>query len=468
MDILLVNPHLEFPSDTSGRSGLLRSKEYLLNMGLLSISTYLNVQGIDAYIIDLNASENPSRDLEKYIVQHNPEYVGISNQSCHSYLSTKEYAKIIKEVSRKTKVAVGGLHASGIPAELLNESDDVDYVFVGEGELALVDLIQGTDSSGFVKKRVSDNGFIISGHKYPEINLLPRLDYTQYPDYQEFVPYVEESRGCVSKCDYCISPSIYKAIRSKDPPIIIEDIRLLHELYGDEDFHFFLEANNFGVNHRKTEELAESLAGANHSWRTESRVDTFPIHILHKLIDGGLRVLDVGLESGSPEMLQRMHKTNDPSGYLKAGLRLAEEVARSGDCLLKLNIMLYYGETLSTVQETWEYLRKISSITPLAIGIGPVRMDPGSKNYEQFVNTGKSHFFDNSFWGKTHCYPVDLSPEISFEEGNNISKELAQEFQTSRTYYKSKRHSQLPYNMTYEEFMKQADSIPPNERQWKS
>jgi radical SAM superfamily enzyme YgiQ (UPF0313 family) len=447
MDILLVNPHLEFPSDTSGRSGLLRSKEHLLNAGLLSISTYLNDEGIDAYIADLTTFEYPLKELERILVQHNPRYVGISNQSCHSYLSIKEYAKLIKDISRKTKVVVGGLHASGIPTELLDESDDVDYVVVGEGELALADLIQGTESSGAVKKKVSDNGFIISGQRYPEINGLPRLDYTQYPDYHEFVPYVEESRGCASRCDYCTSPSIHKGIRIKDPSIISEDIRLLQELYGDERFHFFIEANNFGVNHRKTEELAELLAGANHSWRTESRVDTFPTHLLDKLVDGGLRVLDIGLESGSPEMLRRMNKTKDPSRYLGAGLGLAEEVARNGKCLLKFNMMLYYGETLSTIKETREYLRRISGITPLAIGIGPVRMDPGSKNHMQFVNGGNSSFFDNSFWGKTHCYP-------------------AQEFQTSRTYYESKRHSQLPYSMTYEQFMQQTVSIPPNERQW--
>jgi len=467
MDVLLINPHLEFPSDTSGRSGLLRSKEYLLNMGLLSISTYLNDKCIKTQISDLSTSENPLQELEKILLEHNPGFVGISNQSCYSYLSTKNYAELIKSISRDTKVAVGGLHASGIPNELLHESDYVDYVVIGEGELVLEDLFRNTNFSKLQKTQVSRNGQIVSNQKYPKIDSLPRLDYAQYPNFNQFVPYVEESRGCVSKCDYCISPSIHKGIRIKDPSIMSADIVALQELYGSEGFHFFLEANNFAVNHKRTEELTKLLAGANYSWRTESRVDTFPTHLLDSLVEGGLRVLDIGLESGSPEMLLRMNKTKNPSEYLKSGIQLAEKVAENGNCLLKFNLMLYYGETLSTVEETRDYLRIISSITPLAVGAGPVRMDPGSKNYKGFIENGNLTAFDNSFWGQVHCYPLDISSEISFEEGNQIALGLAQEFQTSRTYYESKRHSQLPYNMSYEKFMKLSDSIPSNAKQWK-
>lgn len=466
MDILLVNPHLEFPSDTSGRSNLLRSKEYLLNMGLLSLSSYLNHYGIQAKILDLANAEFPEKQLENAVSNFNPRFVGISNQSCHSYLPTKNYANLVKSISREIGVVVGGLHSSGIPNELLDESPDIDYVVVGEGESALFDILTNSNSSEALRIQSGENSFILAGQKYLAFDQLPNLDYTQYPDFKKFVPYVEESRGCFSKCNYCISPTIHKGIRINDPNNIASDIESLKALYGANDFHFFMEANNFGVNHKKVKKLAELLAENNISWRCESRIDTFPIHLLDDLVEGGLRVLDIGIESGSPRILELMNKTNNPTIYLNKGIELAEKIADNGNCLLKFNMMMYYGETPETIDETFEYLRKISQITPISVGAGPVRLEPGSRNFNSRRQFDLSNF-ENSFWGKVHCYPVNLSADLSFDRANQLCLEMAQEFQTSRSYYQAKRHSQLPYNMSYAEFMNQSESITKENRQWR-
>lgn len=214
--------------------------------------------------------------------------------------------------------------------------------------------------------------------------------------------------------------------------------------------------------------LAGILAKSDISWRAESRSDTFPIDLLDPLVDAGLRVLDIGLESGSPEMLLRMNKTKSPRPYLDACIKIAEKIAANGKCLLKLNIMLFYGETLASLKETREYLKILSDIGPLSLGIGPVRMEPGSKMFNDEIPEMDLSKFNNTFWGKVHCYPINLSQEISFEDANQICLEIAQEFQTSKTYFEAKRHSQLRYDMTYVEFMKQSEEIPINERQWRT
>lgn len=467
LDILLVNPHLEFPPDTSGRSGHFRSKEYLLNAGLLSIATYLKSIGIDILLCDLTTVDNPKRELEALVRECRPKFVGLSNQSCHSYLSTMECARTIKSIDKDIKIIVGGLHASGIPDVMLRECANIDIVVVGDGELVVADLIKGNDESAYKLMRVDPGRFVVFDQRYPDLDKLPRLDYTTYPKYQQFVPYVEESRGCTHKCAYCISPTVHRGIRFKSPKIIGADLAALQNLYGPDGFHTFIEANNFAVNSKGTKLLADILSGRNISWRAESRSDTFPIHLLDHLIDAGLRVLDIGLESGSPEILLRMNKTKNPKAYLDACLRIAEKIARNGKCLLKLNIMLYYGESISSVNETREYLRLISNICPLSLGIGPVRMEPGSKLYRDGVQRMDLSLFKNTFWGKVHCYPINLSKEISFEVANQICLEIAQEFQTSETYFEAKRHSQLRYDMTYGEFMKQSEEISTNERQWR-
>lgn len=423
LDVLLVNPHLEFPSDTSGRSSFYRSREFLLNAGLLSITTYLYKQGIAVELCDLSISENPIYELEKVINSTKPKFIGISNQSCHSYLSTLAYTKLIKQISPETKVVVGGLHASGITGLVLQECDEVDFVVVGEGEQVMLGIISGK----YTQRQV------VNGIK-SKINNLPSADYLLYPNYQYFVPYVEESRGCFSKCEYCISPQIHKSIRIRTPERILADIKSLQVLYGKNEFHFFLEANTFAANHKQTETLAELLSDIQGSWRTETRTDTFPVHLVSKLVQGGLRVLDIGLESGSPEMLVKMNKTKNPTMYLERGIKIAEEVAKVGGCLLKLNLMLYYEETAETIEETKRYVRRLNEICPLSVGIGPVRLEPGSARFNREFGVRDLSQFDGTFWGRTHCYPVDLSPGLSFADANIICTEIAQEFQTSRAY----------------------------------
>lgn len=466
LDVLLINPHLKFPGDTSGRSNLYRKAEYLLNMGLLSIATYLRSIGISVVLVDLTMEERPIETLRALLALHRPRFVGISNQSCYSYLSTIEYADLVKSTDPHANVIVGGLHASGLPEVLLRECKSVDTVVVGEGELVLGSIVRLEGLSCRIKLQTFDGRSIISRQDVINLDTMPRLDYTMYPNYQEFVPYVEESRGCKGGCAYCISPLVNRGIRIRCPDDIVQDVASLKGLYGSSGFHFFIEANNFAVNHERTAEMAMLLAGEQISWRVESRVDTFPIHLLDSLVEGGLRVLDIGLESASPEMLLRMNKTRNPEEYLKAGIRLAEEIAKNGKCLLKLNIMLFYSESLKTVALTSDYLRTISGICSISLGIGPVRMDPGSKMYREFIKKADLSEFEDTFWEKVHCYPIDLSPEISFSTANRICLDLSQEFQTSRTYFEAKRHSQLPYRLTYEEFMRMIESIPPSERQW--
>ena len=50
-----------------------------------------------------------------------------------------ELAKAVKEVSPSSRVVVGGPHASYMPQTLLNHPE-IDYVVIGEGERAIVQL----------------------------------------------------------------------------------------------------------------------------------------------------------------------------------------------------------------------------------------------------------------------------------------------------------------------------------------
>ena len=459
--ILLVNPHLQFQSEFGGRSSLPRSREYLLNMGLLSLATYIQACGHNVNLIDTSMTDYPYKDYVDALYEYHPTVIGISNQSCYSYQATKKFADMARVILPDCKIVVGGLHAGGLAKTLLDEYPSIDIVVVGEGEIAMQDIINGVYNSPCTITPYGRH-LIISGTRLLDMNEVPPLDYRLYPSYKKFVPYVEESRGCVAGCVYCTSPVIHKRIRIKPPEELVSDVALLRSLYGNDGFHFYMEANNFGVNHRKVDKLCSMMDGTGISWRTESRCDTFPIHLVDNLVDSGMRVLDIGLESGSHEMLLRMNKTKAPSHYFNRCIDIAEAIAKNDRCLLKLNVMLYYGETRRTIQETRAFIQYLAGIGPIAIGVGPVNMYPGTKMFDPEFDFS---WFKGTFWDEVHSYPLNLSNEVSFDDASTICMEIAQEFQTSRTYFEAKRHSQLRYDITYEEFMKESEDVPPALRQ---
>src|SRR5262245_55420251 len=77
--------------------------------------------------------------IDEYIRAHRIRVVGIGCMTCEFPDAVNE-SRRLKSVHPGIQVVFGGAHPSGAPEECL-ESGVVDYVVVGEGELALVQLL---------------------------------------------------------------------------------------------------------------------------------------------------------------------------------------------------------------------------------------------------------------------------------------------------------------------------------------
>ena len=51
-----------------------------------------------------------------------------------------EFAKLIKQKRPDIKIALGGIHATTFPNEILSNCNDIDYIAIGEGENSIVAL----------------------------------------------------------------------------------------------------------------------------------------------------------------------------------------------------------------------------------------------------------------------------------------------------------------------------------------
>lgn len=148
--------------------------------------------------------------LRKQFLDVRPDLVAFSVVSA-DYLWACRMARMIKEWGN-VPVVFGNIHPSAVPGTVIR-NDFVDFVIVGEGEYALLDLVSSLESGKMdytiPNLWVKRNGEIISNPPRP---LIQDLDSLPFPDRELFrsvgAPYdigltAIGSRGCQNACSYC-------------------------------------------------------------------------------------------------------------------------------------------------------------------------------------------------------------------------------------------------------------------------
>jgi O-antigen biosynthesis protein len=245
----------------------------------------------------------------------------------------------------KGKIIVGGPHTS-VAAETVPA--EVDHLVQGEGELALLGVLEG---------KVPDR--LVCGERIRELDSLPR------PAYERFarLPYhvttellrgrrvfsLSSSRGCPFACSFCSAKNIWaRRYTWFSAERIVDDMKYLQRTH-DVDGVYFRE-DNFTVNKKRITELCELMLREklDLEWATESRVDTVDRELLGLMHRAGCRGLYLGLEAATQARLD---------DYAK-GITL-EQIERFLGWTLELDLRVYASFLIDTPQETLEDRRAL-------------------------------------------------------------------------------------------------------------
>lgn len=355
--VILISPpymKLSYPSYDMPLA-LTKGCDYM-NPGLLISSSILDKNNISNEIVKVENFTDENNIISN--ISDDTILVGISCTCAWEYLESLKIAEVIKKHYPNIKVVMSGWQIKSIKNKTFQDSSFIDYLILGDAEYTVYELynniVTGNNNSIFSVISTTDNDYNVN-QLFPKVNF-STIDFTKFPNYKNYLPYVEESRNCPYSCQFCLNSCVGDRYQNVPFDIFVKNVELLEKAYG-KNCSANLLAANFGVNYKETKKKLDYLKTKQIKWNIELHVDNPWEKYIDDLNASGINKVSIGFESGSPKILQLMNKTSNPDKYL----------ARLEDMLFKLNkqgikpslnLLIDYREDYETLSETLDFLNK--------------------------------------------------------------------------------------------------------------
>ena len=194
-------------------------------LGPMYLSRILKDNGIEVKIhfMDRNIDE---------VVKWQPDFIGASLMTG----SQKEYLDYFRTLKREIDFTsvFGGPHPTYFPK--IVEEDCLDYVCRGEGERAILKILEKPKEKIILEPLIEDVDTI----SFPDRELLYQDEHHYHNPIRHFIA----SRGCPYNCPYCYNNAIIKLyrgqkwVRFRSPENVIDEVKEVINQYPTEFIYF--------------------------------------------------------------------------------------------------------------------------------------------------------------------------------------------------------------------------------------
>ena len=271
----------------------------------------------------------------------------------------KELIEIIKKVSPKTIITLGGPEVSHEPFRV--DFSLADYIIQGEGELAFYELCKSINDSHQTKEKTK-----IIKQTVPNLKQV-QLPYKYYTDedIQNRYIYVEISRGCPFECEFCLS-SIDERVRVFDIDKTLEEFQKLWDR-GARAFKFV--DRTFNINIKTANKILDFFLQKEPPYFAHFEVipDHFPDSIKEKIkrFSHGALQLEIGIQTLNLDVAKNISR-NLKLEKIKKNIAFLENET---DAHIHLDLIVGLpGESLDSFGKNLDELVSLSSCE-IQIGI---------------------------------------------------------------------------------------------------
>lgn len=357
--------------------------------------------------------------------------------SSFDYLKCLTMAELARQLWPNAVIVAGGYHVSARPDDIVFDGSPFDVAIVGEGEHALVKIIESVEGGAPIRAK------ILASDPVHDLDELPPSDWSLLARYRGVASRVASqaqvylSRGCPFDCAFCMERAKREVSwRGLSIDRAVDEVKRLHA---------FLDLRGWTVY------FADALFGMKTSWRRaflerliqeDLPVEKFWLLIRVDLVqDEDLELfqrancgLGFGLESGDPTLLATIRKAGKLDDYLERMSHVSAR-AREIDLPWGANVICGHpGETEATMRTSAKYLRELF-LDPRGVtgflSVDPFRLYPGSPiDSERAAWTARfgTRFHRPMWWhdGDQEFLAewVDPSGELTYRRREQLQHEL--------------------------------------------
>ncbi len=327
--------------------------------------------------------------------------------------------------------------------------DNFSKIFLGEFETALEEELRGPSLENIITKAT-----------LPQNLATPTLTKEQMKKYRFPFPirghsikywgYVMSAWGCpyMNLCTFC-SPIVRKsdgqALRKRGTQLVVEDIKA-QIANGAQAICF--EDDTLITNKKYANEFLDRMIEEEIKipWMASLRVNELDEEIIKKMAKTGAKLLKLGIETGSPRIIEKLGKSRSGDKYLNHLIDIKKVLDKYDIGIIGLFMVGNPDENLADIEMTKSIIKQIK---PDYIQIQILTPYPDSPLYEKYkdkmpVDSNLYHYKSNDF---------KLS-QIEHHDLLNVQKDIYKKYYLAPAYiinhfFRHIRHYLTPSTMLY-------------------
>jgi anaerobic magnesium-protoporphyrin IX monomethyl ester cyclase len=349
-------------------------------LGIAYIAGSLRAAGHTIDMLDGKLAHMTVDDIVHAVRDDRPDLVGITCMTVE-YPRAVQIARRIKDDRADLPIVVGGAHVNAVGKQALDEGEAFDFACVGEGEYLareLADALErSTDPSGIPGLVSRDGGAVVTAPPR-----LPPDDYDAlpFPAWDLFRPVdtipLITHRGCPFRCVFCSHNSGFKP-RYRTPANVLDEVEEVLARYRPKRIR--IEDETFGLHMGRTKAILEEIISRGLHRRitfsAQTRVDRVDEDFMRLLKTANFETLELGVESGNPEVLLKTEK-----GITLEQVEHAVALAKANNLRVWCKFILGHpDENHDTIRDTIDFIAKIN---PHKLSVSIMTPFPGTPIHE--------------------------------------------------------------------------------------
>lgn len=358
-------------------------------IGLFTIGALLRSQGHGVEILNWSQCQADDDDIRETLISRDPDLIGFSVFNANRW-GAIEIAATAKTLNPEVITVFGGVGATFLWQQLLEDVAALDFVIRGEGEYPFLKLIQALDSGSLDPATI--DGLAYRGPAGPVANrrAAPLEDLDRLPNPAEYFTYqhLALTRGCAGNCRFCGSPQFWgRRVRSHSSVYFVDQ---LERLYRSGVAFFYVSDDTFTGDKERAISVCKEIIARRLPihWAAISRVDLVDAELLRWMRLSGCQQISYGVEHGNPEIRRALNKVLDDEEILRA-FRLTTAHGMMARAYFIYGVP---GETAATIQDSIDLMARIK---PLGAIFYLLTLFPGTALYREHCRRSG---LDDTYW----------------------------------------------------------------------